>query len=360
METFLLIVIAVAGLALTALRNSRRKDEERSGAPGWPAPDGGPQPEAAGKSRKSKPPRETETTPGPVSPAPALGTGPFEGVRTWGYQLQKVNTKQVAASGFDMIVIDYSHDGSDEKAFSPGDIGRMQSKPDGGKRLVMAYMSIGEAERYRYYWDRAWDSAKPAWLLDENPEWKENYAVCYWTPEWQQTFCGSPAGYLDKIIAAGFDGVYLDKCDVFEDLQAANNKVAQSRGDLEGDMVAFVTRLSQYARARKPGFAIIMQNAEVLLEHEALREAIDGVAKESLLYGQPGPEKPNPKDEVVFARNALDLARKAGKTVFVVEYLSEAGKIASAAETVRSYGYVYTASPKNRDLAQLNEGVLTV
>lgn len=290
----------------------------------------------------------------------AVGTGAFEGVRSWGYQLQKVNIAEVAASVFDVMVVDYSRDGSDEQAFTRDDVARMQTKADGSRRLVLAYMSIGEAESYRYYWDPAWSAQKPPWLLDENPDWKENYSVCFWEPGWQAAFYGKPTSYLDKVLAAGFDGVYLDKCDVFEDLQARNKKIAASRPDLEGDMVNFISRLSHYAKARVPTFAIVMQNAEVLLEHEHLRQAIDGVAKECLLYGLTSAERLNPKDEITFSRRALDLAKSAGRTVFAVEYLGDAAKIRSAMETLDGYGYIATVSPKNKQLNRLNSDPATV
>ena len=383
METFLLVVIVVAVLALEVVRRNKTAGGDGGRLPPEPAPE---RPASADGSRqedfsvskprkpKSKPQAapevgmseaaapaagQAEAAGGGIARS-AVGTGSFEGVRTWGYQLQKVNMKEVAASPFDLMVIDYSKDGSDEQAFTPGDIARMKIKPDGSRRHVLAYMSIGEAESYRYYWDPAWSARKPSWLLDENPDWKENFTVCYWDSGWQGQFCGSPTAYLDKIMAAGFDGVYLDKCDVFEDLQARNKKVAQLRPDLEGDMVNFISRLSQYAKARKPTFTIVMQNAEVLLEHEHLREAIDGVAKEALLYGLAGPEKPNPKDEVTFAARALSLAQSAGRTVFVVEYLNDAGKIRAATQTLDGYGFISTISPKTRKLNHLNSDPATV
>lgn len=383
MENFLLIVIVVAALALEVIRRQKAagggKPADRQDPPSpWPLPadPSRSEDEAVTKSRKPKSKRhaapERPAVPAPQSvPATtdaaaggivrsAAGVGAFEGVRTWGYQLQKVNPRDVEASPFDLMVIDYSKDGSDAQAFTPGDIARMKMKPDGSRRHVLAYMSIGEAESYRYYWDPAWNTQKPSWLLDENPDWKENFSVCYWDAGWQREFCGNPTAYLDKIIAAGFDGVYLDKCDVFEDLQVRNKKVAQSRPDLEGDMVSFIARLSHYAKTRKPPFTIVMQNAEVLLEHEHLREVIDGVAKESLLYGLTSAERLNPKDEITFSKRALELAQAAGRTVFVVEYLNDAAKIRSAMETLDGYGFISTVSPKNKNLNQLNPDPATV
>src|SRR5690606_7270424 len=77
-------------------------------------------------------------------------------VESWGYQLQQVERDAVATSPYDLMVIDYSRNGSAELAFSRADVAAMQRKPDGGARLVLAYLSIGEAEDYRSYWQRGW------------------------------------------------------------------------------------------------------------------------------------------------------------------------------------------------------------
>ena len=45
----------------------------------------------------------------------------------------------------------------------------MQRKPDGSRRLVFGYLSVGEAEDYRWYWPRAWtDDAEPAADMDRH------------------------------------------------------------------------------------------------------------------------------------------------------------------------------------------------
>ena len=95
-------------------------------------------------------------------------------------------------------------------------INTLKTKNNGGKRLVISYMSIGEAEDYRYYWKSGWDINPPVWLADENPYWLGNYKVRYWIKEWQDIIFGSESSYLKKIIDAGFDGVYLDIIDAFE------------------------------------------------------------------------------------------------------------------------------------------------
>lgn len=132
--------------------------------------------------------------------------------------------RTLAATDYDAFVIDLFC--ADEKLdFS--DVQRLKVKPNGARRQVICYMSIGEAESYRYYWKDEWNKrprhsrrnfqhTSPAWLKKENPAWKGNYKVVYWHPEWQKIIFGSEDSYLQKILDAGFDGVYLDIVDAFE------------------------------------------------------------------------------------------------------------------------------------------------
>lgn len=274
-------------------------------------------------------------------------------IQSWGYQLQKLDLARAAASPFDLLVIDTTRDGSDETALEPADLAILQKKPGGARRRVLAYLSIGEAESYRAYWDPQWKRARPDWLLGENPDWKENYAVCYWRPEWQQIMCGSPEARLDRILAAGFDGVYLDKCDVYDDLRRRHKAAAASRPDLEADMVAFIARLSAHAKSQRPDFMVVMQNAEDLLARPDLRAALDGVAKEELLFGGERPERPNAPDESAASRTLLDLIAAEGKPVLVVEYLDAEGPIRHAVEALQPLGYVLYVARKNRKLDEL-------
>jgi cysteinyl-tRNA synthetase len=290
------------------------------------------------------------STPTRTNPAP-------NPIRSWGYQLQKFDMKRAAASPFDLLVIDPSNDGNDgndESALKPTDLARLKTKPDGSRRLVLAYLSIGEAESYRGYWDTSWKKQKPEWLLAENPEWKENYAVCFWDSGWQSIMCGSADARLDRILAAGFDGVYLDKCDVYEDMRSRRMKEAKSRPNLESDMVAFVRSLSTYAKRKQPNFLVVMQNAEGLLDDATLRNAIDGVAKEELVFGVDQPEKRNSQADFDYSRDQLDRVKREGKMVLVVEYLNNQTKIDEAVRAIAPLGYTLYISAKNRELDRLN------
>ncbi len=117
------------------------------------------------------------------------------------------------ATNYDIILIDYAFN---EDAFTKDEISSLKTKQNGGKRLIIAYMSIGEAENYRYYWQNDWKPGNPEWLDKENPDWEGNYKVRYWDADWQAIIYGNDDSYLKKILDAGFDGVYLDIIDAFE------------------------------------------------------------------------------------------------------------------------------------------------
>jgi cysteinyl-tRNA synthetase, unknown class len=309
------------------------------------------------------PPRPAITPPQPAahrSPPPRTAAQPppasaqlSAAIRSWGYQLQNLNVQHAADSPYDLLVLDYAKDGSDDSALTRAEVARLQRKPDGSRRRVLAYLSIGEAESYRGYWDASWKKHKPDWLLAENPEWAENYAVCFWDPGWQAILWGSPSARLDRILAAGFDGVYLDKCDVYEDMRSRRMPAAKSRPNLEADMIAFVQHLSAYAKAKHAGFLVVMQNAEALLDEPALRRALDGSAKEELVFGVDAPEKRNSAEDLDYSRRQFDLMRADGKFVLVVEYLNSPAKIEEATRTIEPLGYTLFISNKDRELKKL-------
>ena len=80
-----------------------------------------------------------------------------------------------------------------------------------GKRIVIAYLSIGEAEDYRFYWKKEWNKNKPNWIVSENENWSGNYIVKYWKPEWKEII----KEYQKKLDKIGVDGYLLDTLDSY-------------------------------------------------------------------------------------------------------------------------------------------------
>lgn len=119
----------------------------------------------------------------------------------------------VTATNYDAVIMDLF---LNNEQFTAAEVAQLRNKANGGKRMVICYMSIGEAEDYRYYWQSNWSSNKPDWIAKENPDWPGNYKVKYWNEEWQGIIYKNTGSYLSKITTAGFDGVYLDIIDAFE------------------------------------------------------------------------------------------------------------------------------------------------
>ena len=120
----------------------------------------------------------------------------------------------VTSTNYDLLIMDLFF--KDNTQFTSSEITQLKNKANGGKRLILSYMSIGEAENYRYYWQPSWNTNKPSWLDTQNPNWAGNYKVKYWNKEWQNIIYDSNNSYVKKIIDSNFDGVYLDIIDAFE------------------------------------------------------------------------------------------------------------------------------------------------
>lgn len=130
---------------------------------------------------------------------------------------EKFNSKttyleSLANSTYDILLIDLFFE-DQNTPLSLEELQQLRIKPDGTQRMLIAYMSIGEAESYRYYWQTAWDTAAPYWMEGINDQWEGNYKVRYWEQDWKDILIGNKNSYLKKIVDAGFDGVYLDVVD---------------------------------------------------------------------------------------------------------------------------------------------------
>lgn len=119
----------------------------------------------------------------------------------------------LSQTDFDLLLIDLFFDG---EPLTSAQVEALKTKANGGKRLVVCYMSIGEAEDYRWYWNPSWKKNGPEWVMGENPAWKGNFKVKYWNEEWKKIIYSGTGSYLSKILDAGFDGVYLDIIDAYE------------------------------------------------------------------------------------------------------------------------------------------------
>jgi uncharacterized protein (TIGR01370 family) len=268
--------------------------------------------------------------------------------RSFLYQLQNLNVAQAGASPFDLLVTDYSLDGSAVAQLSPADVATLRA---GGTRTVLAYMSIGEAENYRFYWQPSWHPGTPAWLGPANPDFANNFKVRYWDPGWQSIIFGSPMAYLDQIIDQGFDGVYLDVIDAFELWGPDGNN---ERPTAAQDMVDFVKEIANYARVTrgKPSFQVFPQNGAQLGTLDSSYVAtVTGIGAEDTWTNGNRTQSTYQSEHVTAW---LDLFRDAGKTVLVIDYPTRTTRIDDFYSLAEARGYVPYNAPRALDRYVLN------
>jgi cysteinyl-tRNA synthetase len=272
------------------------------------------------------------------------GRAAIRDVKRWAYQIQ--GTPRRLDDGVDCLVVDSDNEGH---VRAPQEVQQLKQRR-GRPRLVVAYLSIGEAEDYRYYWKESWSRHRPAFLAAENPAWRGDFKVRYWQAEWQRIVID----YLDKIIDAGFDGVYLDVIDAFEHF--APDGPRPERRSAAVDMSRFVLRLAQHARMErgKPDFLIIPQNGSMLVETlssadpRAYFDGIDAIgAEDTFFFGSRAENNPFAPQEETLA--ALKQFRDAGKPVLSVEYVSEGAKVRKYLAIAHAHGFVPFIAPRSLD-----------
>lgn len=247
---------------------------------------------------------------------------PFSKVGSWHYQLQKVEIDKVAAVEADVVVIDYERaiENGARVPWTAEDIAKLKIKPDGKRRYVLSYLSVGEAEEKRFYWNPEWKaepSKKPAWLHIPNCAWPGAWAVRFWEDGWKEILYRKPDSYLRRIIAAGFDGVYLDRVDMFQDFPQIETVY---RG-ANNEMIDLVADLAHTARSVKPGFLVLPNNGMELLDSRRFRHAIDGLGMEELLYSHKGTGVRNAQQDIDSTMGHLRKLQWDYKPVLTLEYL---------------------------------------
>lgn len=279
------------------------------------------------------------------TPRPQAAPAFRKPIASWSLRLHDVDPAEVAGLDVDLAVVDSASDGATAAVFRATDVRLMQSRPRGGQlgdhaanprqdhKFVLAYLGIGEAESFRDYWRPEWGDAagRPSWLGEANPDWDDTYMVRYWEPGWQNLLFGQPGAMLDRILAAGFDGVYLDIVDAFEAYET-------TRPTARADMIALVTALAAHARRSRPDFLVVVQNAEALLVSDTYRAVLSAIAKEDLYYGLRADEQPNAAPVTAKSLEYLALARRDGIGVLVAEYLGDAGKMAHVRREAAALG----------------------
>ena len=288
-------------------------------------------------------------------------------VGSWAYQLQGLEEEgaidALADSDYDLIVTEPVRSAKGAEGFdTAGMVARLHQE---GK-LVLAYLDVGEAEDYRTYWGDDWiapsadQPGEPDFLLTVDPDgWSGNYPVAFWDERWKDIVIRDEDSLIDMVLDDGFDGVYLDWIEAYQDENVAA-AAARLGIDPAQEMVAFVQEIAEHGRGRSQSFLVIPQNAaELAREVPQYLEVIDGLGQEDLSFGgEADTEWGDPTsgdiatspDEQEYLLELFDLYLGAGLPIFCIDYALKQPNVQAAYAEARDadcLGYV-TQTPLSR------------
>jgi cysteinyl-tRNA synthetase len=282
----------------------------------------------------------------------------WSNIASFHFQLQAVSTDSLADAALDLVIIDPCIATGDPAAspaqpsrrFTAAQIARIR---DSGK-WVVAYLSIGEAENYRDYWKPIWSTEPPAWLGPENPDWPGNYKVRFDDPAWQAIVFDE----IDRIVAQGFDGLYLDIVDAYwfwgsHDAAGVNAMDPADPAQVNAwadKMIVFIEAVRQRARRGTTQLKVVPQNAS-WLPHDCTaamasryHAASDAIGAEDVFFND---DEPVPVDDAPLAN--LRRFRANRKPVFVIDYPLNLDNQALFKQKLLEHGFAGTALTRALD-----------
>ncbi|HOD49262.1 MAG TPA: endo alpha-1,4 polygalactosaminidase [Candidatus Hydrogenedentes bacterium] len=216
---------------------------------------------------------------------------PLAHVQTWAYVIQDQTAgdkiARLAASEYDLIVIDDPRTFMDEESYdAAADVAALHATQGcaGEPKLVLAYVDIGEAESYRYYWQTGWRVGSPSWIMSEDPDgWSDNYPVAYWNQAWHDIVYAAADSLVDRVVSDGYDGIYLDW------IEAATFEPVVDQAQTDGvdplaEMTLLIQGIRDKARGLNPNFLIVAQNATDLRTAPGYLALLDAQAQEQVFF----------------------------------------------------------------------------
>ena len=281
--------------------------------------------------------------------------------RTFMYQIQGLDRRgaitALAKTDYPLLVLEPTNTNRGSEDFNTARmVRRLQWTPRGKRRVILAYIDIGEAEDYRAYWQSDWrapsggNPGSPDFILKADPDgWSGNYPVAYWDARWQGIWLGE-GGLVRRLAAAGFDGVYLDWVEAYDDdtVRAAARRAGVNT---VRKMVGFIRRIKRNGRLVNPNFVVVAQNAPYLIDRDSrYARIIDGLGVEDTWFGGEadapwksprGGDIPN-RNEGRFSTGGLKRQYqkyiRAGLPVFSIDYCLSRANAAQVYRDARAAG----------------------
>lgn len=225
-------------------------------------------------------------------------------VNNWAYVIKNPSLEELKKTNIDFIVVDTE---LKTRELTKDDVSSLKTRPNGTKRIVLAYLSLGMAEDYRSYWKDEWAKTVPVWLGQKHKIWKGNY---YIKDVMADDWISISMKLIESTIEKGFDGIVVDGLGNVTDTFKLNE---------------FLSAISKKLKDSDGNRLLIVQDIDAQLKTPKVEKQIDGVIRQGLVYsplsnGLRGKknEQKNIDEDIVRLK---EFAQK-NKLVFVVEYVS--------------------------------------
>jgi len=204
--------------------------------------------------------------------------------------------------------------------------------------LLIGYVSIGEVGDYRWYWN---DIKGKPWILDKNPNW-DSYMIDVRSDEWHTLLIER---IIPKILAKGFDGIFLDTIDNAEYLQRYHPKKKYPM------MEAAMVRLIKSIRKSLPSAYLVANRGFAILDEIA--GSIDAVVAESIFttidFEQSVARRNRPHEYEPITKQLQKKKKKDGLKIFTLDYpnLENEFDIEKIIADSHAFGFVpYISTPR--------------
>lgn len=204
-----------------------------------------------------------------------------------------------------------------------------------GRTRFYGYMSVGEAEEYRFYWPLV--SGKKI-ILEANPDWPGAHLVDIRSPEWQNILVNR---LIPQILDKGYDGLFLDTIDVPIMLEREDPKKY-------GNSAKALVNLVRTIKQKYPKTGIIPNNGLEVLDQIA--PFVDGILVEDLYTRHDFATKkssPTPEQDSLYKEAFLDrFLKNSSKPVLNILYEksaeTELADYGIKRSTLRGYSWYLT------------------
>ena len=287
-------------------------------------------------------PWDTGTTP------PDTGTDLV--VDQFAVQYTNVDAAEIAASPYDLVIVEGKPGDGATADLSDADVAALTAA---GKNVV-AYVSVGQSDDARPYWDPAWtvdgtDTGQPteiapAWL-GEQAESYDAAIVEFWNPAWQALVIDQ----VTELAGRGYTGIFLDNMLSYYEIAALRGELGTVQSQYYAQqMMSFVQAISAAGKEINPNFAVIPNGGPYIVgdaglaadspEAIAYYDAIDAIMAESFFGLATGYYDAAALDafQTAFADQGID--------VLALEYSTDAAAMTAFATEAEARGFSASVS----------------